>query len=72
MNNHQYLSDFYDFGTIRKRLKRASKWYQNHKNPIHIDDYSFDVDWNQQSECYRTLPVDSNQHRMNVDEVILN
>ena len=30
----------------------------------YIDDYAFDVDCNQQSECCRTLPVDYNQHRM--------
>ena len=39
---------------------------------VYINDYAFDVDCNQQSECCRTLPVDSNQHRMNVDESIQN
>ena len=29
-----------------------------------FNDYAFDVDCNQQSECCRTLPVDYNQHRM--------
>ena len=31
-----------------------------------FNDYAFDVDCNQQSECCRTLPVDYNQHRMHV------
>ena len=36
--HRQYLSDFNDLGTILKPLKRAIEWYQDHKNPISIDD----------------------------------
>ena len=36
--HHQYVSDFDDFGTNQKRLQRASQWYQNHQNPMHIED----------------------------------
>ena len=35
---HQYVSDFCDFYTILKRLKSLFEWYQDNKNPIHIDD----------------------------------
>ena len=33
---YQYYSDFYDFGTIRKRFEGAFEWYQNHQNPSNI------------------------------------
>ena len=35
---NEHLSDFSDLGTIRKLLKSASKWYQDHKDPINIID----------------------------------
>ena len=34
----QYLSVFYDLGTILKPFLRAIEWYQDHQNPISIDD----------------------------------
>ena len=30
------VSDFYDLDTIQKPLQRATKWRQDHTNPIHI------------------------------------
>lgn len=36
-HTYQYVSDFDDFSTIRKRRKSAFKWYKNHQNPIGID-----------------------------------
>ena len=32
----KYLSDFDDFSTIRKPIRSAFEWYQNHQNPTNI------------------------------------
>ena len=41
-DSYQYVLDFYDFRTIRKRLKCASKWYINHRIPVDHGIKSFD------------------------------